>query len=81
MAIAPYPFSLGFINFVKVNFTLTVSGYPTFWVYLLYLLTNLCTGEFVFQDEKGKDIYRTALRLAEKSGVMASVYLQVSNML
>ncbi|MBW4562704.1 MAG: DUF928 domain-containing protein [Mojavia pulchra JT2-VF2] len=49
---------------------LTVSEYPTFWVYVPHLPTNLRTGEFVFQDEKGKDIYRTPLTLADKPGVI-----------
>lgn len=49
---------------------LTVSEYPTFWVYVPQLPSNVRTGEFVFQDEKGKDIYRTPLTLAEKSGVI-----------
>ncbi len=48
----------------------TVSEYPTFWVYVPQLPSNVRSGEFVFQDEKGKDIYRTPLTLAEKSGVI-----------
>lgn len=48
----------------------TVSEYPTFWVYVPQLPTNL-RGEFVFQDEKGEDIYRTPLTLPEKSGAIA----------
>lgn len=48
----------------------TVSEYPTFWVYVPQLPTNLRTGEFVFQDELGKDIYRTPLTLPEKSGAI-----------
>ncbi len=48
----------------------TVSEYPTFWVYLPQLPTNLRTGEFVFQDDLGKDIYRTPLTLPEKSGAI-----------
>ncbi|BAZ21343.1 hypothetical protein NIES4073_22210 [Kalymmatonema gypsitolerans NIES-4073] len=49
---------------------LTVSEYPTFWVYLPDLPTNLRSGEFIFQDEKGKNIYKTPLTLPEKSGVI-----------
>jgi hypothetical protein len=47
----------------------TVSEYPTFWVYVPQLPANL-RGEFVFQDEKGVDIYRTPLTLPEKSGAI-----------
>ncbi|MBW4635308.1 MAG: DUF928 domain-containing protein [Iphinoe sp. HA4291-MV1] len=49
---------------------LTVSEYPTFWVYLPELPTNLRSGEFIFQDERGKNIYKTSLILPEKSGVI-----------
>jgi hypothetical protein len=54
----------------KSFLALTVSEYPTFWVYLPQLPTNLRSGEFVFQDRKGKDIYRTSLTLPEKPGVI-----------
>ncbi|YAG15017.1 DUF928 domain-containing protein [Nostoc sp. DSM 114161] len=54
----------------KSFLALTVSEYPTFWFYLPQL-PNLGTGEFVFQDEKGKDIYRTPLTLPKKSGVIS----------
>ncbi|NMG09200.1 DUF928 domain-containing protein [Brasilonema sp. UFV-L1] len=50
--------------------TLTVSEYPTFWVYLPDLPTNLRSGEFVFQDERGRNIYKTFLTLPQKSGVI-----------
>jgi hypothetical protein len=49
---------------------LTVSEYPTFWVYLPDFPTNLRSGEFILQDEKGKNIYKTPLTLPEKSGVI-----------
>nr|WP_248277755.1 DUF928 domain-containing protein [Brasilonema sp. UFV-L1] len=49
---------------------LTVSEYPTFWVYLPELPTNLSSGEFVLQDEQGNDIYRTSLTLAAKVGII-----------
>lgn len=48
----------------------TVSEYPTFWVYVPQLPTNLRTGEFVFQDDLGKDIYRKPLTLPEKAGAI-----------
>ncbi len=49
----------------------TVSEYPTFWVYLPELPTQVRLGEFVFQDERGKNIYRTSLTLPEKSGIIS----------
>ncbi|MBW4607914.1 MAG: DUF928 domain-containing protein [Hassallia sp. WJT32-NPBG1] len=48
----------------------TVSEYPTFWVYVPQLPSNVRSGEFVFQDEKGSDVYRMPLTLPEKSGVI-----------
>ncbi|MEH2179235.1 DUF928 domain-containing protein [Nostoc sp.] len=57
-------------NVSKSFLTFTVSEYPTFWVYLPELPRNVRSGEFVFQDEKGKDIYRTPLTLPERSGVI-----------
>ncbi|MEC4812038.1 MAG: DUF928 domain-containing protein [Scytonema sp. PMC 1069.18] len=59
------------LNNESVSFlALTVSEYPTFWVYTPELSTNLRNGEFVFQDERGKNIYKTPLTLPEKSGVI-----------
>ncbi len=49
---------------------LTVSEYPTFWVYVPELPTNLRSGEFIFQDEKGKNIYKTPLKLPDRSGIV-----------
>ena len=55
----------------SISFTaLTVSEYPTFWVYVPDLPVNTRSGEFVFQDQRGKNIYRTSLMLPEKSGVI-----------
>ena len=48
----------------------TVSEFPTFWVYVPQLPSNVRSGEFVFQDEKGNDVYRMPLTLPEKSGVI-----------
>jgi hypothetical protein len=48
----------------------TVAEYPTFWVYLPELPTNLRSGEFVLQDEQGHDIYRTSLTLPSQAGIM-----------
>ncbi|WP_017317979.1 DUF928 domain-containing protein [Mastigocladopsis repens] len=59
------------VNDESISFlALTVSEYPTFWVYVPELPTNVRFGEFIFQDEKGKNIYRTSLTLPEKSGVI-----------
>jgi hypothetical protein len=60
----------GTVNEAISFLALTVSEYPTFWVYLPDLPTNLRSGEFIFQDEKGKNIYKTPLTLPEKSGVI-----------
>lgn len=48
----------------------TVAEYPTFWVYVPELPTNLRLGEFVLQDEQGNDVYRTSLTLPGKAGSM-----------
>ncbi|MBW4572355.1 MAG: DUF928 domain-containing protein [Tolypothrix carrinoi HA7290-LM1] len=48
----------------------TVSEYPTFWVYVPQLPSNVRSGEFVFQDEQGNDVYRMPLTLPEKSGAI-----------
>jgi hypothetical protein len=49
----------------------TVSEYPTFWVYIPELPTNLRSGEFVLQNEEGNDIYRTPQVLSGKSGIIS----------
>ncbi len=49
----------------------TVAEYPTFWVYVPDLPTNLRSGEFVLQDEAGDDVYRTSLTLPGKPGVIS----------
>ncbi|MBW4593429.1 MAG: DUF928 domain-containing protein [Brasilonema angustatum HA4187-MV1] len=48
----------------------TLAEYPTFWVYLPELPTNLRSGEFVLQDDQGHDIYRTSLTLPAKAGTV-----------
>jgi hypothetical protein len=50
---------------------LTVAEYPTFWVYVPQLPSNLRSGEFVLQDDRGNDIYRTSLILPEKPGIIS----------
>ena len=49
----------------------TVAEYPTFWVYVPELPSNLRSGEFVLQDEEGNDIFRTAISLPETSAAIA----------
>jgi Domain of Unknown Function (DUF928) len=48
---------------------LTVAEYPAFWVYVPTLTTTFKSGEFIFQDEQGHDIWRTDIGLSEKSGI------------
>lgn len=48
----------------------TVAEYPTFWVYVPELPSNLRSGEFVLQDEEGNDILRTLIPLPETSAVI-----------
>ena len=60
----------GTVNESTSFLSLTVSDYPTFWVYLPDLPMKERSGEFIFQDERGKNIYRTSLTLPEKSGVI-----------
>ncbi len=38
----------------------TTAEYPTFWVYVPYSLSANLTAEFILQDDKGQNIYRTA---------------------
>jgi len=49
----------------------TVAEYPTVWVYVPELPTNLRSGEFVLQDEEGNDVLRTAIPLPGKAGAIA----------
>ena len=49
----------------------TVAEYPTFWVYVPELPSNLRSGEFVLQDEEGNDIFRTLISLPETSAALA----------
>lgn len=49
----------------------TIADYPTFWVYVPQLPTNLRTGEFVLQDNQGNDVYRTPITLSGKSGLIS----------
>lgn len=48
----------------------TISEYPTFWVYLPQLTPEITLGEFIIQDEVGKDIYRQSINLPQDAGVI-----------
>lgn len=48
----------------------TVAEYPSFWIYLPELPTNLRTGEFVLQDRDGNDVYRSPITLPEAPGII-----------
>ncbi|WP_242054577.1 DUF928 domain-containing protein [Nostoc sp. FACHB-190] len=49
----------------------TISEYPTFWVYIPELPSNIRNGEFILQNEIGEDIYRKSLKLPSVSGVIS----------
>jgi hypothetical protein len=49
----------------------TISEYPTFWVYLPELGSDIRSGEFVLQDQEGNDIWRTPITLPGKPGAIA----------
>ena len=48
----------------------TVSEYPTVWIYIPKSLNNYPVGEFILQNEAGKDIYRKSLELPETEGII-----------
>ena len=48
----------------------TISEYPTFWVYVPQLPSNLSSGEFILQNENGEDVYRTDVTLPSTSKVI-----------
>ena len=49
--------------------TRTVEEYPSFWVYVPES-TNFEAGEFVLQDERDRDVYRTSFALPSTSRVL-----------
>lgn len=51
--------------------TRTVEEYPSFWIYVPELTDLSHTGEFILQDERDRDIYRTFFALPSKSGVLS----------
>jgi hypothetical protein len=54
----------------KSFLAITVAEYPSFWIYLPDLPTNLRTGEFVLQDRDGNDVYRSPITLPETPGII-----------
>jgi hypothetical protein len=48
----------------------TISQYPTFWVYVPELKDLSRTGEFILQDERGNDVWRSLFRLQGKAGIV-----------
>lgn len=53
------------------NLGLTITDSPTFWFFVPRLPATARSGEFVLQDEKHNDVYRTPFRLPEKPGVVS----------
>ena len=53
------------------NWGKTVSSRPTFWFYVPYSAQQVAAGEFVLQEEGGKDIYRTNFTLPETPGFVS----------
>lgn len=54
----------------KSFLALTVSEYPTFWIYVPKFPATVTTAQFSLQDENNKDIYRKSLTLPNQSGVV-----------
>lgn len=52
------------------NLGLTVSE-PSLWFFVPQLPTTTNSGEFVLQDEKHNDLYRTLFKLPEKAGIVS----------
>ncbi len=53
------------------NQGLTVAEHPRFWVFVPYQSNNIASGEFVLQDEKNNDVYRTKFTLPPTPGVVS----------
>ena len=54
----------------KSFLTRTLEEYPTFWVYVPKLVDSSIKGEFILQDDKDNDIYRTYLNLPNRGGII-----------
>ncbi|WP_421654746.1 DUF928 domain-containing protein [Leptothermofonsia sp. ETS-13] len=50
---------------------LTVSEHPTFWFYVPYENGSTYLAEFVLQDEDEVDVYRSAIALSDRSGIVS----------
>jgi hypothetical protein len=53
------------------NLGLTIAESPTFWFFVPQLPATARSGEFVLQDEKHNDVYRTPFSLSGKPGVVS----------
>lgn len=53
------------------NWGKTVAKRPTFWFYVPYSPQEAPTGEFVLQEEKGNDLYRTSFTLPKTPGFVS----------
>jgi hypothetical protein len=50
--------------------TRTLEEYPAFWVYVPKPTNSSPKGEFILQNEQGRDIYRALFNLPSKSGIL-----------
>ncbi|GAB4538763.1 MAG: hypothetical protein Tsb0014_28630 [Pleurocapsa sp.] len=46
----------------------TTSAYPRFWVYMPYYAHQLSQVEFVLQDDRGRDVWRSPVNLSQSPG-------------
>lgn len=53
------------------NWGRTIAERPTFWFYVPYSPQQAPAGEFVLQEEKGNDVYRTAFTLPKTPGFVS----------
>ncbi|AFZ02873.1 DUF928 domain-containing protein [Calothrix sp. PCC 6303] len=53
------------------NQALTLSEHPNVWVFVPYTSADIVAGEFVLQDEKDNDIYRTNFTPPDQPGIVS----------
>ena len=53
------------------NWGKTVLEHPTFWFYVPYSAQEASLGEFILQEEEGKDVYRTRFTLPGNPGFVS----------
>lgn len=53
------------------NWGRTIAERPTFWFYIPYSPQQAPAGEFVLQEEKGNDVYRTSFTLPKTPGFVS----------